>query len=233
MPRTVIAKGSALATGINVFVLPRERQAALMETLRAVSEEIIRQRMPMVVSGNFHRGIDASIVVNYNQYRDRESGNTLRKIPETAPLLKRTHDLSDRHEIRWYKVEDVIVTGAPGDRLEISQAASPIAALGIHTAAPGRQDALLAHLRAQGERLKRAPAPGFLGLATHRGFDPAHVACYEQWESVAAYEAAARTPQFREFQAALRDCAEAAETHLYEVVEVAVFDFIRPETPAT
>ena len=96
MPTTTLSSHSKVATGINVFTLPPERQKALFDTLDAVNHEILTHKFPMNISSNFHRGIDASIVINYNQYTDRASGQYLRTRPETAPLLKRTHDLCDK-----------------------------------------------------------------------------------------------------------------------------------------
>ena len=97
---TVIRSGSTLVTGINVFTLPAERHEALIETLSAIDAEILKFKFPMNVSANFHRAIGAPIVLNYNQYTDRKSGQHLRTRETIAPLMKRTHELSDAHEIR-------------------------------------------------------------------------------------------------------------------------------------
>ena len=66
MGNTTLASGSTLATGINVFTLPPERQQALIDTLYAVNHEIRTNKFAMNISASFHRGIDASIIINYN-----------------------------------------------------------------------------------------------------------------------------------------------------------------------
>ncbi|HEY3920133.1 MAG TPA: hypothetical protein VGL83_20250 [Stellaceae bacterium] len=225
MATTTISPASKLATGINVFTLPRERQEALIETLTAINREILTHRYPMIVSANFHRAIDASIVINYNQYTDRAQGQFLRTQPNTAPLMKRTHELSETHEIRWYDVAEVVAAAAPRDRIEVSPDRRTIAAIGIFTVAPEKQPDLLASLKRYGEALVEARAPGFAGLATHRGYQPAQVASYEQWSGADAYRQV--TTGAGPAAAALervRSLAETSTLHLYEVLSVTRFD---------
>jgi antibiotic biosynthesis monooxygenase len=224
MAITTIAHGSTLASGINVFTLPRDRQPALIETLTAINHEILTHKYPMNVSANFHRGIDAPIVINYNQYTDRAQGQFLRTQANVAPLMKRTHDLSDEHEIRWYETADVVATEGAGDRIDISDDRGNIAAIGIFTVAPEKQSDLLALLRRYGEALKGARAPGFAGIATHRGYQGGQVASYEQWTNAAAYRAATGRGSAAEALDHIRAIAEASELHLYDVVSVTRFD---------
>ncbi len=224
MATTIIASGSKLATGINVFTLPPERQAALIETLSAINHEIITHKFPMNVSANFHRGIDAPIVINYNQYTDRASGQYLRTRSETAPLLKRTHELSEKHEIRWYEVADVVAVAGPGDRIEIAEGRLGIAVIGIFTVEPGKQGSLLDLLKHYGETLKAARADGFIGIATHRGYQADHVSSYEQWTSVDAYrQAMAQSPALEALKQ-IRETASAVASHQYDVLSVTRFD---------
>ena len=63
MAVTTIATANKLATGINVFTLPRERHAELIGILTAINDEILKHRFPMNVSANFHRAIDAPVVL--------------------------------------------------------------------------------------------------------------------------------------------------------------------------
>jgi len=63
MPVTPIARGSKIATGINVFTLPPDRHQALIETLTAINREILAHKYPMIVSANFHRAVDAPIII--------------------------------------------------------------------------------------------------------------------------------------------------------------------------
>src|SRR5579863_8477915 len=151
MPVTPIARGSTLATGINSFTLPADRHEALIETLTAINREILTHKYPMIVSANFHRAVDAPIIVNYNQYTDRAQGQFLRTQANVAPLMKRTHDLSEKHEIRWYATADVVTARGPEDRIEMRDDRGNIGVLGIFTVAAERQSELLAQLKRYGE----------------------------------------------------------------------------------
>jgi hypothetical protein len=223
MSTTTISKGSKLATGINIFTLPPDRQQALLETLRAINQEILKHKYPMNVSANFHRGIDASIVINYNQYTDRESGQHLRTRPDAASLLKRTHELSEKHEIRWYEVADVVTAEGPADKLEISDNLGIVAVIGIFTVQSAKQSELLTLLRLYGEMLKGTKG-GFIGIATHRGYEGAYVASYEQWASVDAYRRAINHLPVAEALKKVREIAEVSEVHAYDVLSVTRFD---------
>ena len=227
MTTSTISARSKFATGINVFALPFERQRELLETLHAINEEIRRRKLPMNVSSSFHRAIGSPVVINYNQYVDRKDLRILRSIPETAPLLKRTHELSDRHEMRWYEVADVVTSDSTGGEIEISNDANAVAAIGIFTVKPGKQDELLAVLKDYGEMLKAAKTRGFLGIATHRGYEPGHVASYEQWRTADAYATAIRLGFAADADERIRRLTDEFDRHLYDVVEVARFDLQR------
>jgi hypothetical protein len=222
MPVTPIARGSVLATGINVFTLPVDRHQALIETLTAINREILTHKYPMIVSANFHRALDAPIVINYNQYTDRAQGQFLRAQANVVPLMKRTHDLSEKHEIRWYETADVVTAG-PEDRIEIRDDRGNIGVVGIFTVAADKQGELLALLRRYGEALKVAQAPGFSGLATHRGYQPAHVASYETWANLDAYRQALANKPVADLLQQIRAAAEVTKLHPYEVVSVMRF----------
>lgn len=221
MPVTPIARGSKLATGINVFTLPPDRQPALIETLTAINREIQTHKYPMIVSANFHRALDAPIIINYNQYTDRAQGQFLRTQANVAPLMKRTHDLSDKHEIRWYEIADVVTASSAEGGIEIRDDRGNVGVVGIFTAAPDKQGELLALLRRYGEALEAAP--GFVGIATHRGYQPAHVASYEEWTSADAYRQAAADKPIADLLRQIRAAAEVTELHPYEVVSVTRF----------
>jgi quinol monooxygenase YgiN len=224
VPITAISALSRVATGINVFTLPLERQAALLETLHAINHEILLHKFPMNVSSNFHRALDAPVIINYNQYTDRASGQYLRTRPETAPLLKRTHDLSDKHEIRWYEVEEVVTANGVNDRIEVSDAPDRKAAIGIFTVEPSRRREFLALLKHYGETLVGDKARGFIGLAVHRGYDDAQAATYEQWIDADAYRQATQHGRAASVLEEVRAAANDTHILLYEVLTVTRFD---------
>lgn len=218
---TVIRSGSTLVTGINVFTTPPERQQALIETLDAIDAEILKFRFPMNVSANFHRAIGAPIVINYNQYTDRKSGQHLRTRETIAPLMKRTHELSDTHEIRWYSIADVVSTDG-SDQIEIADNRGKIGVVGIFTVAPEKQADLLAAFKRYGETVKAAS--GFGGLATHRGLMPEHVSTYEIWDSAEAYRRATTQGTVADSLTAACATASVTELHPYDVLRVCRFN---------
>jgi len=218
---TIIRSGSTLVTGINVFTLPRERHDALIETLNAIDSEILKYKFPMNVSANFHQAIDAPIVINYNQYTDRKMGQHLRTRETIAPLMKRTHELSDVHEIRWYAVADVVTTNG-ADSIEIADNRGKIGVIGIFTVTPEKQSDFLAGLKRYGEAVKSAP--GFGGLATHRGLEAAHVSSYEIWDNAATYRQATSQGPAAASLASARAMTTVAELHPYDVVKVCRFN---------
>lgn len=224
MTTTSINTRNKFATGINVFVLPDSRRRELLEALHGINEVILRERLPMIVASNFHCGIGSPVVINYNQYTDRMLGQVLRTVTDAVPLMKLTHDVSDQHEIRWYQVADVVVPQGASDEIEISSDSGAIARIGILVAKPGKQAELLSALKRYGESLKGAKAPGFLGLASHRGDKSEQVASYERWQSVDAYKSAAVLPPVAALDAKIRDLTDECALHLYKVIEVARFD---------
>ena len=224
MTTTSINTRNKFASGINVFVLPDSRRRELLEALHGINEVILRERLPMPQWKLEATIIGSPVVINYNQYTDRKLGQVLRTVADAAPLMKLTHDVSDQHEIRWYQVADVVVPQGAADEIEISSDSSAIARIGILVAKPGKQAELLSALKRYGESLKGAKAPGFLGLASHRGDKPEQVASYERWQSVDAYKSAAVLPPVAALDAKIRDLTDECALHLYEVVEVARFD---------
>jgi len=219
----MISSRGKVATGINVFTVLPDRQKALLDTLGAINHEILVHKFPMNISSNFHCAIDAPVIINYNQYTDRESGQYLRTRSETAPLLKRSHELSEKHEIRWYEVSNVIAADG-GYHIEISDAGGALAVIGIFTVEPGKQGEFLALLERYGQALRSAKARGFIGLAVHRGYHAAHVATYEQWASADAYRHAMQASPTAGLLTEIRETVTAGELHHYDVVAVTRFD---------
>jgi len=227
MATSIITTEAKLVTGINVFTVPPERRQDLLDTLRAINGEILRQALPMNVSANFHTAIGSPTVINYNQYTDRENIHILRSLPETALLRKRTHELSDTHEIRWYDVADVVTSQPNVDKIEISSDGNTVAAIGIFTVKAGKHAELLALLKSYGDILSSIKAPGFGGIATHRGHEAAHIATYEQWQTADRYRNAAQLAPVAAVTNQILQLADEIDRQLYNVLEVARFDLER------
>jgi heme-degrading monooxygenase HmoA len=137
--------------------------------------------------------------------------------------MKRTHELSDKHEIRWYEVTEVVTASVANDRVEISDAPKRPAVVGILTVAPEAQGKVLALLKRYGETLRDARTPGFVGIALHRGYQAEHISTYEQWESAEAYRDGVRNGPAAALLKEIRAMAADANQHLYEVVSVTPF----------
>ena len=224
MATTIISRESKLATGINVFETTAANQPPLIETLNAINREILTHKYPMNVSANFHRATDAPIVINYNQYTDRASGQFLRTQPNTLPLLERTHELSEKHEIRWYEVADVVAVSGPANEIEVVAGRGDLAVVGILTVEAAKQAELLALLKRYGETLKDAKVAGFKGIASHRGYKGEHVASYEQWGSADAYRQAMNAGPAGALLQELRAMTQGVALHPYEVLSTTHFD---------
>ena len=82
---------------------------------------------------------------------------------------------------------------------------------------------MLALLKRYGEAAREARAPGFVGIATHRGYRPEHVASYEQWSDVDAYRRATSGP-LAPFLCQLRAMVTESELYPYRVLSVTRFD---------
>jgi quinol monooxygenase YgiN len=229
MIESIISTKNGFATGINVFQLPEARWPELLEALHAINEVILAEKLPMIVASNFHVGLDGPVVINYNQYTDRKLGQVLRNIPAAVPLTKITHDISDRHEIRWYDTADVVTAPSAAGEIHISQRNDSVAVMGIFTVSPERQEALLAALKSYGEQVIASDVAGFVGIATHRGHKPEHVASYEQWKSAEAYRRAAGVAAVAAARERVRGLAEDSLLHTYEIVEQARFDLGKVE----
>ena len=65
-------KIGASVMGINVFTTPRERLDELIVTLGAIADLADSHALPRNMHSSFHRAIEAPIVVNYVQYKERE-----------------------------------------------------------------------------------------------------------------------------------------------------------------
>jgi hypothetical protein len=79
-------------------------------------------------------------------------------------------------------------------------------------------------LKRYGEALKASHAPGFTGIATHRGYQPGYVSSYEQWASADAYRQAVASGPIADLLRQIRAAAEVAELHPYDVLSVTRFD---------
>src|SRR5262245_15481226 len=138
-----IEKTAARVTGINVFRTRKENHKALLATLGEISHEMDKANLMKHLGAAFHQALHEPIVINYVNYSSMEGSVELRNLAAAQPLMKRTHDLSDSHEMRWYDVSDVVTARGAGGSFKITDEGGQIGVVGVYTVAADRRSELL------------------------------------------------------------------------------------------
>ena len=208
-------KIGASVMGINVFTTPRERLDELIVTLGAIADLADSHALPRNMHSSFHRAIEAPIVVNYVQYKEREGALELANL--ARPLVDRTHEISSAHEMRWYETADVVTAAGDSDSFSVVAGKEAVAVIGVYVVDPDKRAELLAALKRYAESVRTAE--GFKAIAILQGRKPEHAATYELWTNEAAYDrAAAEAAQLA--MERVRSIASNTLIHSYEVVRV-------------
>lgn len=205
-------KGDA-AVGINVFDTPVARHDELIETLGRIAETAEREGLPKNIGSAFHRALDAPIVTNFVQYTDPSGGKELTAVAK--PLVDLTHEISTRHEMRWYEIFDVVGADSETKSFNITADRDAVAVIGQYLVEPGRRVELLDALASYAGIVRTID--GFKAMAILRGHKAEHAATYEAWSNEAAYRQAAAHGA-REALERIRKVADDALVHPYEVV---------------
>jgi quinol monooxygenase YgiN len=208
-------KIGATVMGINVFTTSRERQDDLIATLGAIADLADTHALPRNMHSSFHRAIDAPIVVNYVQYKERAGALELADL--ARPLVDETHRLSSAHEMRWYDTVDVVTVSGDSDSFSVVAGEEAVAVIGVYVVDPAKRAELLAALKSYAESARAAN--GFKAIAILQGQKPEHAATYEVWVSEAAYDRAT-AQDAREAMESVSSIASGALVHSYEVVRV-------------
>ena len=103
---TTIEIGSRVFTLINVFTCDPERQEKLVTLLKDATEKTMK-RMPGFISANIHRSFDGQRVVNYAQWKDKESFEAMRAHPDAIPHMKASAQLAKFDPITCEVVESI------------------------------------------------------------------------------------------------------------------------------
>lgn len=72
MPTSSIDKDASVATLINVFTVPPDKQQQLVDALVRATEDVM-QHYRGFVSANIHASLDGQRVVNYAQWESQEA----------------------------------------------------------------------------------------------------------------------------------------------------------------
>lgn len=202
-----------VAVGINVFDTPIARHHELIETLGKIAETAEREGLPKNIGSSFHRALHAPVVVNYVQYTHPSGGKELTAMAK--PLVDLTHEISPRHEMRWYDIFDVAVPGSSAESFDITANPDTVAVVGQYVVDPAKRAAILDALESYAAAVKTAD--GFKAMAILRGHKAEHAASYETWASEAAYQRAAANGA-REALDRIRTLADTAVVLPYEVM---------------
>ena len=97
-PTTTIRVGEPVMTLINVFTVEPARQQELVDLLVEATERRMRH-LPGFISANIHRGADGKQVVNYAQWRTRESFEAARRDPEAGVHMKKAAGMAQFNPI--------------------------------------------------------------------------------------------------------------------------------------
>lgn len=93
-------------TLINTFHTPRDRQAAVVESLRSFTEDFARS-MPGFIGASVHVSLDGTRVVNYVQWRSGAVLQAMLATPEAKAHMAEVAALADRVDPVPYRVSYV------------------------------------------------------------------------------------------------------------------------------
>jgi quinol monooxygenase YgiN len=98
-----IDEAADVFTLINTFHTSRERQGAIVDSLRRFTEGVARG-LPGFVGASAHVSLDGARVVNYVQWRRRADLDSMLALPEAKAHMAEVGALADRVEPVPYRV---------------------------------------------------------------------------------------------------------------------------------
>lgn len=103
---STIQPDASVATLINVFTVPPERQREVVDALVEATERIMRHR-PGFVSASIHASSDGQRVVNYAQWASKEAFEAMLADPVAQEHMGAIARMVDAFDPRLYTVESV------------------------------------------------------------------------------------------------------------------------------
>ncbi|MFF7474500.1 antibiotic biosynthesis monooxygenase [Streptomyces sp. NPDC008092] len=100
-----------VATLINVFTVPPDRQAELLALLARATEETMRHQ-PGFICANFHASQDGERVINYAQWESEEHYRTMLANPEARVHMDQAATIATDVQPRLFKVRSTHGSGA-------------------------------------------------------------------------------------------------------------------------
>lgn len=108
---TTLDPGDGYLTVINTCAVAPQRAVALLGLLVRATDETMRH-VPGFVSANFHLNLERTQVVNYAQWRSKESLAAARDYPGVAERIREASQVADSFNPIQYELRHSI--GAPG-----------------------------------------------------------------------------------------------------------------------
>lgn len=90
-------------TLINTFHTSRDRQAAIVDSLRRFTADFAKS-LPGFICASVHVSLDGSRVVNYVQWRSTADIQSMLETPEAKAHMAEVHALADRVDPVPYRV---------------------------------------------------------------------------------------------------------------------------------
>ncbi len=98
-----IDDSAEIFTLINTFHTSRDRQAAIVDSLRRFTEDVARS-LPGFVAASVHASLDGARVVNYVQWRSAADLQAMLATPEAKAHMAEVGALADRVDPVPYRV---------------------------------------------------------------------------------------------------------------------------------
>lgn len=98
-----IDDAAPIFTLINTFHTSRDRQAAIVASLRRFTEDFARS-CPGFIGASVHVSLDGARVVNYVQWRSRDDIEAMLAAPEAKAHIAEVEGLADRVDPVPYRV---------------------------------------------------------------------------------------------------------------------------------
>jgi quinol monooxygenase YgiN len=192
---TTLDPSADYATTINAYVVTPERAEEVLTYLVRSAVETVRY-VPGFVSFNFHVSRDRTQIVNYGQWRNRETVAGARENPKVVALLSETAKIAGNSMPIQYELRQSI-QAAPATRARfttLDPGAGDLTLINSYAVRPQRAEDLLDFLtRSTVETIRYVP--GFISANLHLNFDRTRVVNYAQWKSSEATAAARENPK--------------------------------------
>jgi quinol monooxygenase YgiN len=187
---TTLDPSADYATTINAYQVTPERAEEVLAYLVRSAAETVRY-VPGFLSFNFHVSRDRTQIVNYGQWRNRETVAGARENPKLVALLSETAKIAGNSMPIQYELRQSIqaATATRARLTTLDPSTGDLTLINTYAVHPGRAEELLDFLAHSTVETIRY-VPGFISANPHVNFDRTQVVNYAQWKSSEATAAA-------------------------------------------